>query len=253
MHLYTKEIMKDGAKRLVKQAWITAELYAPIVYGTINEVFNKKNPEHSDLLRDLEVFYECEQKVFSDYNAWKVTFQYDPILKSAQIWLSVNSEKCKEEIVLSAHENQFPYWERMFEILMKFEDSWQEKARFILEGLETFNQRAKSKDPVIAKILDQTAEKILAHYDEMERTEEKLRASEDKNKENAEQRIDFLRFLHQISDKLEKTKQCFKSKRIAEIREEVDKKIGKLLAEGEDVEMLRSWTKEWASKQRIKR
>jgi hypothetical protein len=83
--------------------------------------------------------------------------------------------------------------------------------------------------------------------------EEGMRALEEKNKESAERLVGFLRFLRQISEKLEETKRWFKSKKIAGIREEIEKKIMEILAGGEDVEMLRSWTEEWASKQRIKR
>lgn len=237
--------MKETAQLLVKKAWITEELYAPIAYCVINDFF-KKPLEHSDLFSHLGVSYECGRKTFSPYNSWVITLRYIPVIKGAEIWLSVNSENCKDTIVLSARGIQ-PYWERLLEILMKFEDSWQEKAEFIWDSLRDFNRKVESENPVLIKILDQSAEKIMAHYDEIERAEEKLKALEEKNKEMTERRVGYLRFLRETSEKLEETKRWFKSKKIAEIRENIEKKITELLEEGEDAELLKSWTESWAA------
>ncbi len=241
--------IKEAAKLLVKKAWITEELYAPIVYWSIDNLSDetKKTPGISETILDLETRYECGIKTFSPYNTWRVKLQHYPVIQRTEIWLSVNSEDCKEEILLSAHGMQ-PYWERMLDILMKFENSWHEKAQFILESLEVFNQRVKSANPLAAKILDPISEKIMAQYDEAEEKEGKLEVLQKENEKLVSQFHGFIVFVRRVSEKLEKTKQWFKSKKIAEIREEIDMKIASVIdaLSGTDPALLKEWTKEWA-------
>ncbi len=78
--------------------------------------------------------------------------------------------------------------------------------------------------------------------------EEKLEVLQKENKKLVSQLCGFILFARRISEELEKTKQWFKSKKIAEIREDIEKKIVEILTEGEDIELLNLWTKEWGIK-----
>lgn len=222
------QAIKEAAKLLVKRAWIAEDLYAPIVYWSTDNLLHEaeKTSGDSHVILDLEARYECGRKTFSPYNTWRVKLQHCPVIRRTLIWLSVNSEDCKEEILLSARGIQ-PYWERMLDILMKFEGSWHEKAQFILDSLETFNQRAKSANPVLAKILDQISEKIMAQYDETEKKTEKFgtEVTELKSKNNDLRRgmRRSIEGLKKSTKALENTKAFLgKSKTIKRIREDIE-------------------------------
>lgn len=90
-------------------------------------------------------------------------------------------------------------------------------------------------------------EELRASEQKVIELEKKLEISRKENEKLAERLCYLIGFMRWLTERLEKTKRSFKSKEIAKVREDIEKKIVEILMESEDIEVLKSWTKEWAS------
>jgi len=244
----TREEIKRAAKLIKKRAKLTEELYTQIFHGSakgplgeeirwIKSVFSYCLPAKKDFL--LDGVWELE---IADYLGWqrgliKLTVKSDAYTSRNGTYLSGHAEVGQG---------------RVLDVLMRFENSWQEKANFILAILAKVDEEIKryitgsGSISKFASMLEEIYKKAEAQYE----AEEKLEVLQKENEKLITQFHGFILFTRRISEKLEKTKQWVKSKKIAEIREEIEMEIASVIdaLSGVDPALLKEWAKEWALK-----